>query len=106
MGTYICAAVLHKDQIPIGKAMDNVFNNHEGRPHWGKYRYVNDPRYKLTYSGWQDFQQLRQRLDPTGTFYDSPDMFADLERYVLPPQARIDQSLNDDSMYDLPIRLL
>lgn len=103
--TYIAGAVRHKPQIPIGEAIDRIFVKHGGRPHWGKYRFFNDPTYRSTYSGWAAFEQYRAQIDPNGTFFDTPDMFAGLDSFE-PQLDKMEQSKSDKNVYDLPIRLL
>lgn len=52
----------------IFDAIEPVFKRYGGRPHWGKIHSLTAAELELLYPKWQDFQQLRQRLDPTGKF--------------------------------------
>lgn len=43
-------------------------DGYDGRPHWGKMNWQTADRLADRYEGWDDFQSVRARLDPTGVF--------------------------------------
>ena len=45
-----------------------VFRNHRGRPHWGKMHAYDARDLRAAYPRWDEFQQVRRRLDPAGRF--------------------------------------
>jgi len=46
--------------------IEPIFWKYGGRPHWGKLHTLNGRQLKSLYPHWQDFQQVREALDPTG----------------------------------------
>ncbi|MEW2383617.1 D-arabinono-1,4-lactone oxidase [Micromonospora sp. NPDC047707] len=53
--------------------MEAVFRQYGGRPHWGKKHWLTARELRPLYPRWDDFQELRRRLDPDGVFL-SPDL--------------------------------
>jgi FAD-linked oxidoreductase len=49
-------------------AVEAIFRNHRGRPHWGKMHTRTAAELAALYPGWDAFHALRRRLDPRGTF--------------------------------------
>ncbi len=47
-------------------ACEQVFRNHNGRPHWGKLHRCTAPDFAEAYPKWAAFNDVRARLDPTG----------------------------------------
>lgn len=47
---------------------EELMQRYEGRPHWGKEFSIGPERLQALYPRWQDFQALRQELDPDGVF--------------------------------------
>lgn len=45
-----------------------LFRSFQGRPHWGKLHSHTGPALQALYPRWQDFQAVRQALDPDGRF--------------------------------------
>ncbi len=43
-----------------------VFRKHGGRPHWGKLHNFSNAELAALYPRWNDFQEVRRRLDPRG----------------------------------------
>ena len=39
-----------------------------GRPHWGKWHTLDAARLSTLYPRWDDFQEIRRKLDPSGLF--------------------------------------
>ena len=95
IGIYIVASIRHGPQIPVAEAMERVFSQAGGRPHWGKYRYLSGDGYQATYSGLSAFRAIRDRLDPQGMFRDGADPFADLPRFEEPPSGRVRSVFSD-----------
>jgi FAD/FMN-containing dehydrogenase len=105
VGIYVLGSVQHRRQIPIAEAIENIFIEHDGRPHWGKYRYLTSKEYEKTYSGLAAFEAVRSKLDPTGMFSASRDMFDDLDRFEQPPIGAMIRSVFSSKDY-WQIRLL
>ena len=89
VGIYVLGSVRHRRQIPIAEAVEKIFLEHDGRPHWGKYSYLTSPEheqtYKKSYKGLAAFEAVRRKLDPTDMFSAKTDMFDDLNRFERPP---------------------
>ena len=49
-------------------AIEEIFQQHEGRPHWGKLHTMNAGRLAAAYPRWEDFKRLREQTDPKGIF--------------------------------------
>ncbi len=45
-----------------------IFRNYGGRPHWGKLHTLTARELAPLYPHWDDFQEVRRRLDPKGLF--------------------------------------
>jgi len=88
VGIYIVGSIQHAPQIPIAQAIEQVMIDHEGRPHWGKYRYVDSGRFEQTYPEGAAFQRIRRSLDPEGLFSDGAAMFQGLDRFPRPRLGR------------------
>ncbi len=50
------------------EAMESIFRNHQGRPHWGKMHSLRADDFTALYPKWNAFLSLRDRLDPAGVF--------------------------------------
>lgn len=48
------------------KDIGAVYRRHAGRPHWGKLHDRTAAELRALYPRWNDFQQVRRELDPTG----------------------------------------
>jgi FAD/FMN-containing dehydrogenase len=105
VGIYVLGSVQHRRQIPIAEAVENIFIEHNGRPHWGKYRYLTSKEYEKTYSGLAAFEEVRKTLDPDGMFSADRDMFDDLDRFEQPPIGAMIRSVFSSEDY-WQIRLL
>ena len=105
VGIYIVASIRHRTQIELARAVEQVFIDHHGRPHWGKYRYQLSETYKETYPLWRRFQEIRAELDPIGLFADGADMFAGLDLLEHPLVGAMWRSLIAPDTY-FPVRLL
>ncbi len=49
-------------------AVEAVMRDYDGRPHWGKLHFQNASTLRPLYPRWDEFQQVRARVDPKGTF--------------------------------------
>ncbi|MDA9968553.1 FAD-binding protein [Polaribacter sp.] len=56
------------DTYEAFKTIETIFLKHEGKPHWGKRFTAKDAALSKIYSKWEDFKQLRHRMDPTNKF--------------------------------------
>ena len=50
------------------RACEEVFLSFQGRPHWGKVNYLNAAQMAQRHPRWQEWWQVRDGLDPHGTF--------------------------------------
>lgn len=53
------------------KAIEPIFLEFGGRPHWGKKHYQQADKLQGLYPDWSRFHEIRQRLDPDGVFLTS-----------------------------------
>jgi FAD/FMN-containing dehydrogenase len=56
------------DYWPYLRACDSLFAEFQGRPHWGKLHFMTADRVAGLFSRFQDFVDVRRRLDPKGVF--------------------------------------
>jgi FAD-linked oxidoreductase len=65
-----CSISIHQyadeDHRPYFSEIEPIFWKYEGRPHWGKLHSLDAERLRACYPRWQDFQEVRRALDPTG----------------------------------------
>jgi FAD-linked oxidoreductase len=65
-----CSISVHQyadeDHRPYFAEIEPIFWKYEGRPHWGKLHSLDAERLRARYPRWQDFQEVRRALDPTG----------------------------------------
>jgi len=99
VGIYVVGSVRHKTQIPIAEAIEEIFLRYDGRPHWGKYRYLTSRSYEASYSGLDRFRKVREALDPTRIFSEQTDMFDRLNRFEHAPIGAMLRSLVDPEEY-------
>ena len=45
-----------------------IFRSYGGRPHWGKLHSFTAKDFETLYDRWDDFREMRERLDPDGKF--------------------------------------
>lgn len=50
------------------QAVEDIMRDYDGRPHWGKLHTRSAEDLESTYPRWQDFQEMRDRLDPDRVF--------------------------------------
>jgi FAD/FMN-containing dehydrogenase len=53
---------------PYLRACDSLFAEYRGRPHWGKLHFMTVDRVARLFPRFQDFVDVRRRLDPDGIF--------------------------------------
>ena len=53
---------------PYFRAVEEIMDSYEGRPHWGKRHFQTAETLAGRYPRWRDFQRVRARLDPEGRF--------------------------------------
>ena len=67
-----CYVAVHQDRKldwePYFRAVEAIAVGLGGRPHWGKRHFRTAADLAPAYPRWDDFQRLRARLDPGGTF--------------------------------------
>ena len=57
--------------LPYGdyfRAVEQIMDDYEGRPHWGKLHFQTHDVLRERYPRWDEFARVRARLDPLGTF--------------------------------------
>jgi len=59
---------IDQDDEPYFRACEEIFLAHDGRPHWGKVNYLTGDQLAERHSHWDDWWQVRNRLDPNGGF--------------------------------------
>jgi L-gulonolactone oxidase len=50
------------------RGVERIMDDYGGRPHWGKRHFQTAATLAPRYAGWEDFQEVRRRLDPDGVF--------------------------------------
>ena len=50
------------------QGVEQIMNDYDGRPHWGKLHYQSSHTLAERYPEWQTFRDWRGKLDPSGTF--------------------------------------
>lgn len=53
---------------PFFRAAERLFDEFDGRPHWGKRHFQTAETLADRYPRWDQFQSVRARLDPSGVF--------------------------------------
>jgi FAD/FMN-containing dehydrogenase len=57
-----------QDYWPYLRACDSLFAEYRGRPHWGKIHFMTADRVARLFPRYDDFVDVRRRLDPVGIF--------------------------------------
>lgn len=60
-----------KEYWPYLRACDSLFAEYRGRPHWGKLHFMTADRVARLFPRYQDFVDVRRRLDPHGAFLNA-----------------------------------
>jgi FAD/FMN-containing dehydrogenase len=55
-----------EDYRPYFNLIEPIFWKYGGRPHWGKVHSLGAAQLKALYPHFQDFQEIRASLDPSG----------------------------------------
>lgn len=75
-GRAIATISLHQNaSLPWREFFDDlasVFAAYRARPHWAKKHSLQPAALRALYPHWDDFLDMRQRLDPDGTFLSEP----------------------------------
>jgi L-gulonolactone oxidase len=50
------------------QGVERIMDDYGGRPHWGKLHFQTAETLAPRYPRWDEFQQVRRRMDPTGVF--------------------------------------
>ena len=53
---------------PFFNDIEQIFQDYDGRPHWGKYNTLGRERLSELYPDWDAFCALREEMDPEGLF--------------------------------------
>jgi FAD-linked oxidoreductase len=53
---------------PYFQAVEQIMDELDGRPHWGKRHFQTAATLRARYADWDRFQSVRARLDPNGRF--------------------------------------
>ncbi len=53
---------------PYFQGVEQILNDYDGRPHWGKMHFQSEATLSGRYPEWDTFQSWRTKLDGTGTF--------------------------------------
>jgi L-gulono-1,4-lactone dehydrogenase len=53
---------------PYFQGVEQIMNDYNGRPHWGKLHFQSRLTLAHRYPEWDTFQTWRNKLDPTGVF--------------------------------------
>jgi FAD-linked oxidoreductase len=71
-GRASCTIAVHQyakqDWRPYFEAIEAIFRNHHGRPHWGKMHTRTARELADLYPLWEDFRRVRRALDPDARF--------------------------------------
>lgn len=50
------------------QGIEQIMNDYDGRPHWGKLHFQNHETLRPRYGEWDSYQAVRNELDPAGRF--------------------------------------
>lgn len=67
----VCRNAAAADEYQAFKTVEEIFLKYGGRPHWGKRFAAKDKEIGEIYPKWNDFKQLRKKLDPTNKFLNN-----------------------------------
>jgi len=60
-----------QDFATLFNTSEAIFRRYGGRPHWGKLHTLRAKDFETLYPRWEDFRNLRAKLDPKGRFLNS-----------------------------------
>lgn len=64
----VCRNASAADTYKAFEVMENVFLKYQGTPHWAKRHQLNYQHFEQLYPMWEQFVDLREKLDPTDKF--------------------------------------
>jgi L-gulonolactone oxidase len=71
-GRETCYIAVHMyrgmDYRPYFRGVEEIMTSYDGRPHWGKLHFRDAASLSKTYPRWEDFIDVRNKLDPGGVF--------------------------------------
>lgn len=71
-GRETCYIAVHMyrgmDYEPYFRAVEQIMMSYDGRPHWGKLHFRDATSLAGSYPRWDDFIEVRNKLDPSGVF--------------------------------------
>lgn len=71
-GRDTCYIAVHMFEVmawePYFRAVEEIMNGFDGRPHWGKRHFQTPETLRARYPQWDSFAAVRARLDPDGRF--------------------------------------
>lgn len=83
-GRETCYIAVHlyrgMDYEPYFRAVEEIMMSYDGRPHWGKLHFRDAGSLRPSYPRWDDFVEVRNKLDPQGLFRNGY-----LDRVLGPP---------------------
>ncbi|HUY78924.1 MAG TPA: D-arabinono-1,4-lactone oxidase, partial [Ktedonobacterales bacterium] len=56
------------EYLPYFAAVEDIFRQYNGRPHWGKLHTQDAASLRALYPHYDDFRRVRATLDPQGLF--------------------------------------
>jgi FAD-linked oxidoreductase len=59
---------ISEDYRPYFECIEKIFQEHGGRPHWGKWHSMNAACLKKVYPKFDEFLKMREEFDPEGMF--------------------------------------
>ena len=66
---FIAAHIYYQKSLPdYFDACEAIFDEYDGRPHWGKQHSKTAAEFADRYPEWETFQEIRRRHDPEGLF--------------------------------------
>ena len=70
-----CSIAVHRhyvdDPLDYFAQIEPIYQDYEGRPHWGKMNTLDQKTLASRYPRWQDFKAIRESLDPQGRLLNS-----------------------------------
>ena len=61
-------AVFYRDRSGFGEALSGLFEQLEGRNHWGKYPNLAEAHLRRQYPEWDELAEMRRQHDPNDVF--------------------------------------
>ncbi len=77
---------------PYFEAVEEIMDDYDGRPHWGKRHFQTAATLAPRYPAWDEFQRARDTLDPQRVSPTRPERVQGLKRGSPPPKTMGDAS--------------